>query len=71
VFCIKQQIPLGFKWFGLSSLLPPPLGAISYGLLASIVFFVVVSLLTSNASIAHMQREYDEILGETAPAPAD
>jgi len=66
VFCIKQ-----FKIFGLDAYLPPPMGAITYGLLASIVFFVGVSLLTSNARIVHMQREYDEILGEVAPQPAD
>lgn len=66
VFCIKQ-----FKFFGLDAYLPPPMGAITYGLLASIIFFVVVSLLTSNARIVDMQREYDEILGETAPQPAD
>jgi hypothetical protein len=47
------------------------MGAITYGLLASIIFFVVVSLLTSNARIVDMRREYDEILGETAPQPAD
>jgi solute:Na+ symporter, SSS family len=66
VFCIKQ-----FKIFGLDAYLPPPMGAITYGLLASIVFFVVVSLLTSNVRIVHMQREYDEILGEVTPQPAD
>ena len=66
VFCIKQ-----FKIFGLDAYLPPPMGAITYGLLASIVFFVAVSLLTSNTRIVHMQREYDEILGEVAPQPAD
>lgn len=71
VFCIKQKIPFDFEWFGLSSLLPPPMGAISYGLITSIVLFVVVSLVTSNERIAHMQREYDELLGETAAAPAD
>jgi len=66
VFCIKQ-----FKIFGLDAYLPPPMGAITYGLLASIVFFVAVSLLTSNTRIVHMQREYDEILGEVTPQPAD
>jgi SSS family solute:Na+ symporter len=66
IFCIKQ-----FKFFGLDAYLPPPMGAITYGLLASIVFFVVVSLLTSNARIAHMRREYDEILGDITPQPAD
>ncbi len=59
VFLIKQ-----FKIAGLHEwLFPAPLGSISWGLLASIVFFVVVSLLTSSESIRGMQREYDDILG--------
>lgn len=66
VFIIKQ-----FKPFGLDALLPAPLGSISWGLLASIVFFVVVSLLTSSESIRGMQEEYDRILGTGAASPAD
>lgn len=66
VFLIKQ-----FKIFGLDVLLPVPLGSISYGLLAFIVFFVVVSLLTSSESIRGMQQEYDRILGTGAASPAD
>ena len=72
-FLIKQ-----FQIFGLDAWLPGPLGSISYGLAASVFFFVVVSLLTSNARIRDMQEEYDAILGVTsapsavaAPSPAD
>ncbi len=66
VFLIKQ-----FKIAGLDAFLPAPLGSISWGLLASIVFFVVVSLVTSSESIRGMQQEYDEILGQGAASPAD
>ena len=73
IFLIKQ-----FQIFGLDAWLPGPLGSISYGLAAAIFFFVVVSLLTSNARIRDMQEEYDTILGVTsapsaaaAPSPAD
>ena len=66
MFCCKQ-----FQSIGLQDYLPGPMGAITYGLLTSIVLFVVVSLVTSNARILDMQREYDEILGETAAQPAD
>jgi Na+/proline symporter len=73
IFLIKQ-----FQIFGLDAWLPGPLGSISYGLAAAVFFFVVVSLLTSNARIRDMQEEYDTILGVTsapsvaaAPSPAD
>ena len=64
-FLIKQ-----FQLFGLDALLPGPMGSISYGLAASIFFFVVVSLLTSNERIRDMQEEYDSILGTAAPSAA-
>ena len=66
VFLIKQ-----FKILGLDAFLPAPLGSISWGLIASIVFFVVVSLVTSSESIRGMQEEYDRILNPGAASPAD
>lgn len=63
VALIKQ-----FKIFGLDVLFPAPLGTISWGLVAAIVAFVVVSLVTSNARITASQQEYDSILGTSGSA---
>ncbi len=67
VFLIRQ-----FKLFGIGNWeFVQTLGPITWSLIAAIVVFVVVSLATSSARIAHKQQEYDEILGFRTPQVAD